>query len=78
MRIFNYSEARQNFAAVLNKSLEEEVIIKRKDGTQFKIIPIKSRNEKQSPFDVEGIDTDISLVEILDAIRESREDNRGK
>ena len=76
MRIFNYSEARQNFAAILNKSLEEEVIIKRKDGTQFKIIPFKTRHEKRSPFDVEGIDTDISLVDILDAIRESREYNR--
>ena len=76
MRIFNYSEARQNFAAVLNKSLEEEVIIKRKDGTQFKIIPFNTRHEKRSPLDVEGIDTDISLVEILDAIRESREYNR--
>ena len=78
MRIFNYSEARQNFAAVLNKSLEEDVIIKRKDGTQFKIIPFNTRQEKGSPFDVEGIDTDISLVEILDAIRESREYNREK
>lgn len=76
MRIFNYSEARQNFAAVLNRSLDEEVIIKRKDGTQFKIVPFTTRHSKRSPFDVKGVDTDVSLGEILEAVRESREYDR--
>ncbi len=77
MKIYKYSEARQNFLAVLNMSLKEEVIITRKDGTRFKIIPIKDK-KKKSPFDVEGIDTDITTQEIVDIIRDGRENSRHK
>ncbi|GHU39450.1 hypothetical protein FACS1894190_04150 [Spirochaetia bacterium] len=44
MRIYNYSEARQNFATVLNTALKEEVIITRKDGSRFKLLSI-NKNE---------------------------------
>jgi len=46
MRIYNYSEARQNFTTVLNTALKEEVIIKRKDGSKFKIVPIEDNPKK--------------------------------
>jgi antitoxin (DNA-binding transcriptional repressor) of toxin-antitoxin stability system len=72
MRIYKYSEARQNFSTVLNTALKEEVIITRKDGNRFKLIAIKKRSKK-SPLDIEGIDTDITTEEILDVIRECRE-----
>jgi len=72
MKVFNYSEARQNFAAILNASLSEEVIITRKDGSRFKIVPIIDR-KKKSPFDVEGIDTGVKTPEIIDIIRKGRE-----
>ncbi len=51
MKIYNYSEARQNFATILNTSQKEEVIIARKDGSKFKIVPILDE-EPKSPFDV--------------------------
>jgi hypothetical protein len=35
MKIYNYSEARQNFSTVLNTALKEEVIITRKDGSKL-------------------------------------------
>lgn len=72
MRVYNYSEARQNFASILNTALNEEVIIARKDGSKFKVVPITEK-KSESPFDVGGIDTNIKTEEILDIIRDSRE-----
>jgi len=72
MRVFNYSEARQNFASILNMAVKEDVIITKKDGSKFKIIPIPNENVK-SPFDIPGIKSNIKTNEILDFIRESRE-----
>ena len=75
MRIYNYSEARQNFSTVLNTALKEEVIITRKDGSKFKITSIhENRKKKRSPLeDIKGIKTDVTMGDILEAIRESRE-----
>jgi antitoxin (DNA-binding transcriptional repressor) of toxin-antitoxin stability system len=72
MKIYNYSEARQNFSTVLNTALKEEVIITRKDGSKFKLVPILE-NKKSPLEDIKGIKTDVSMSDILDAIRESRE-----
>ena len=71
MKIYTYSEARQNLSELLNLALREEVFIKRKDGSIFSIIPKKLF--KKSPFDIVGIKTKASLTDILDSIRESRE-----
>jgi hypothetical protein len=72
MKIYKYSEARQNFLTVLNTALTEEVIITRKDGTRFKLISI-NKESKRSPLDIEGINTDVTTQEIKEAIRECRE-----
>ena len=79
MKIYNCSEARQKFSTVLNTALKEEVIITRKDGRKFKLI---SMNENKEELDstlsnVKGIETNISMNEILDAIRQGR-DGRDK
>lgn len=71
MRVYTYSEARQNLSALLNTALLEEVVIKRKDGSAFSISPLKK--EKRSPFDIKGVKTEATLNDILDAIRESRQ-----
>ena len=74
MKIYNYSEARQNFSTVLNTALEEEVIIARKDGSKFRLTPInENRKKKKSPLEnIKGIKTDVTMSDILDSIRESR------
>lgn len=72
MRVFNYSEARQQFATILNLAAEEEVIITRKDGSRFKIVPLTAR-EPASPLDVPGIKSKVTTKEVLDVIREMRE-----
>mgnify|MGYP001044488358 CR=1 FL=1 len=72
MKIYNFSEARQNFARVLNTSLREVVIIERKDGSRFQIVPLTSVPEK-SPLDVPGVDSNVTKEEILSVLREVRE-----
>jgi len=70
MKVFTYSEARQNLSKLLSIALKEEVEIRRKDGTTFSL---KSKKEKsKSPFDVSGVKTKATTQEILDAIRKSR------
>ena len=72
MKVYNYSEARQNFAAIFNTALKEEVIITKKDGNKFKLVTI--HEQKQSPLEtVKGIKTRVTMGDILDAIREGRE-----
>ena len=75
MKVYNYSEARQNFSTVLNTALKEEVIISRKDGSKFRLVSMrKNRKKGKSPLeDIKGIITNVTMDDILDAIRESRE-----
>jgi len=76
MKVFNYSEARQNFAAIFNTALKEDVIITRKDGNKFRLVTIHEQKKRQSPFEaVKGIKTGVTMVDIIDAIREGRERN---
>jgi antitoxin (DNA-binding transcriptional repressor) of toxin-antitoxin stability system len=71
MKIYNYSEARRKFAAILDASLNEDIIITRKDGKKFKIVPV-IENTLKSPFEINDIHLTIPLGDILDAIREGR------
>lgn len=70
MRVYTYSEARQNLSKLLNQAKTEEVVIKRRDGTTFSV---KAKKSQSSAFNVKGIKTDITKEQILDAVRESRE-----
>lgn len=70
MKIFTYSNARQNFASLLNiASKRGEVLIKRQDGSIFSL---KLSNRKRSPLDIKGISTKITTGELVDIVRESR------
>ena len=70
MRIYTYSEARQNLASLLEKAAQEgEVRIKRKDGQVFVIRP---QTTEGSPLDIEGVELGITTTEILEAIQEGR------
>ena len=71
MQVYTYSEARQNLATVLKEAESTgKVIIRRKDGQTFALIPEKMTT---SPLDVPSIDTDFTTQEIIDMIREGRE-----
>ena len=55
MKVFTYSEARQNLAKLLIIAQKEEVEIRRRDGTRFSLISKKKK--ASSPFDIPGIKT---------------------
>ncbi|HWQ70240.1 MAG TPA: type II toxin-antitoxin system Phd/YefM family antitoxin [Patescibacteria group bacterium] len=70
MTTYTFSEARQKFAAVLEKAKSDgRVLIKRKDGSTFMIAPVL---KPESPLDVEGVDLDITTDDIVRIVREIR------
>ena len=71
MTVYTFSEARQNFASLLEKAKKEgAVLIKRKDGSLFEVLPIA---QKGSPLDVKGVDVGLDAAEIVGILREIRE-----
>ena len=72
MKIFTYSEARQNLSELLTMAQSEEIEIRRRDGAIFILKAKKKRNA--SPFDVAGIKTSATTQNILDAVKASRKD----
>jgi len=70
MKVFTYSEARQNLSKLLLLAQGEEVEIRRKDGAVFSLV--SKMKEKKSPFDVPGIKTKATMQDILNAVQDSR------
>jgi hypothetical protein len=71
METFVYSEPLPNLDSLLDQAIIQGMVkIKRKDGKNFILQP---ESNLPSPFDVEGIDVDISVDEIVNIIREGRE-----
>ena len=71
MTTYTFSQARQQFARVLDKAKAEgQALIKRKDGSLFVIKPVLRHS---SPLDVQGINVDVSAKEIVEIVREARE-----
>ena len=69
MKIYTYSQARQQLSDILNTAEHEEVVIRRKDGRSFSIV---QKIMGSSPFDIPGIETKATTGDILNAISESR------
>ena len=71
MRVYTYSEARQNFSSLLEIAQREGAVgIRRKDGRSFVLQPETSG---ASPLDVEGVDLGVSSAGIVEIVREGRE-----
>jgi hypothetical protein len=71
MRVYTSSEARQNFASLLEIAQRDGAVrIRRKDGRSFVLQPECSQ---VSPLDVEGLDLGVTTAEIVEMIREGRE-----
>ena len=70
MNVYTFSEARQKLATVLDEAQRKGAVrIKRRDGSEFEIAPVRSQ---ASPLDVEGVDLGLSAEEIVAAVREVR------
>jgi hypothetical protein len=68
--IYPYSYARQNLASLLDEAARDgEVKLRRKDGSIFVIQPEKKIG---SPFDVPTVALQVTTVEIVQFVRESR------
>lgn len=71
MKVFTYSEARQNLSKILMMAQSEEVEIRRRDGSVFSL---RSKKPKaRSPFDVPGVGANVSAEDIVAAVRAGRE-----
>lgn len=71
MKVFTYSEARQNLASVLDRAQKEGAVrITRRNGVAFSLKPEVSG---RSPLDVPPVKAKVSLEQIQSAVRESRE-----
>ncbi|XHS76649.1 type II toxin-antitoxin system prevent-host-death family antitoxin [Burkholderiaceae bacterium UC74_6] len=71
MKIYTFSEARQNFAAVLDSAQKEGAVrITRRDGRTFTIQPVSGG---ASPLAVKAVPLDLSREELVEAVREGRD-----
>jgi hypothetical protein len=76
MRVYTYSEARQKLSSILDKAESMgKVIIRRKDGRTFALIPEQTRS---SPLDVPSIKTTVSTEELVEILRKERGRTRGR
>ena len=70
MKIYTYSEARQNLATLLEEARRKGAVrIRRRDGESFVLRPEQPAG---SPFEVEGADLGLRREQIVRAIHESR------
>ena len=72
MKSYSYSEARGNFATVLDEAERDGAVeIRRRDGAVFRVLPL--RKSKASPLDVKGVKLKISADDLVAIVREGRE-----
>jgi len=70
MRVYSYSEARQQLAELLDRARREgQVEIRRRDGQSFVVRPTESGG---SPLDVPGVNASLSHQEVVNLVRQSR------
>ena len=72
MKSYSYSEARGNFATVLDEAERDGAVeIRRRDGSVFRILPL--RNSQASPLDVKGVKVGVSAADLVTMVRKGRE-----
>ena len=72
MKVYSCSEASRKFVAILDTAQREGVIITRRDGRRYKIVPLNTPEEGKSPLSIKHLKTNITTEEILSVIREGR------
>lgn len=71
MKVYTFSEARQNFATVLDHAQKDGAVrITRRDGRVFTVQPERS---PVSPLAVKSVSLGLTRSDIVAAVRESRE-----
>ncbi len=71
MKVYSFSEARQQLAALLNQARREgQVRIRRRDGQEFVVQPAPASTGL--PLDIPGLGLDLTISDVVDLVRESR------
>ena len=73
MLTYDYADVQKDIETIFNESITDDVIITRNDGYIFKIISMKKEQPAASPLDIPGIDTNITMDDIVESVRECRE-----
>jgi antitoxin (DNA-binding transcriptional repressor) of toxin-antitoxin stability system len=72
MKSYTYSQAREQFAAVLDEAKRYGAVeIRRRDGGVFHIVP--APDTRSSPLDVPGVKLPVSSKEWVEVVRQMRE-----
>ena len=75
MKAYTYSEARENFASVLEEAERDGAVeIRRRDGAVFRLSP--APKTKSSPLDVPGVKIKATTEDLVEAVREGRQRSR--
>ena len=74
MKEYSFTEARQNFASLLDEAQQNgAVCIRKRNGDAFYIKPALMT---ESPLDIAGIELQVTRDDIVEIVRESRERQR--
>jgi prevent-host-death family protein len=72
VKAYTYSEARENFATVLEEAERDGAVeIRRRDGAVFRILPARKSNA--SPLDVKGVKLKVPTADLVAIVRKGRE-----
>jgi antitoxin (DNA-binding transcriptional repressor) of toxin-antitoxin stability system len=75
MKAYTYSEARENFATVLEEAERDGAVeIRRRDGARFRLSP--APKPKASPLDVPGVKLNVKAQDLVAVVRKGREQPR--
>lgn len=74
MTTFTDEQVRRELEAVLNAARRQgEVRVRAQDGQEYSVRPVASSASTASPFDIAGVDLNLSADEIVAFVREGRE-----
>jgi len=75
MKAYTLSEARENFATVLEEAERDGAVeIRRRDGAVFRLSP--APKSKSSPLDVPGVKLNVKTEDLIATVRKGRERSR--
>ena len=73
MRIYDFNEVEDDLSVILDSALAEDVIIKSKNGFNYKLSPVNEYFEGKSPLEgIKGIKAKVTTQELVEIVREGR------
>ena len=74
MKSYSDSEARRNFSTVLDQAERDGAVeVRRRDGSVFRILPLRKSKASVSPLNVKGVKLGMSAADMVAIVREGRE-----